>query len=122
MVFFDHVHVCCTDLQGMIDFWTGAFHAELLQHRSFGGADGAILRLDGVNIYIKTFPKGASMPDFSACGVNHIGLRVDDVNETLALLVENYGATILNKVSDDCAFVAGPEGVMLELIRNGSSL
>ena len=122
MVFFDHVHVCCTDLKGMIDFWTGAFHAEFLQYRSFGGADGAVVRLDGVNIYIKTFPQGASMPDFSACGVNHIGLRVDDVNETLALLVENYGATILNKVSDDCAFVAGPEGVMLELIRNGSSL
>ena len=122
MVFFDHVHVCCTDLQKMVDFWTGAFRAEFIQYRSFGGSDGAVLRLDGVNIYIKTFPKEAAMPNFAACGVNHIGLRVDDVNATLACLVEKYEATVLNKVSDDCAFVAGPDGVMLELIRKECAL
>lgn len=119
MISFDHVHLCCTDLDAMIEFWKKAFGAEFVRYRKFGGADGAVVRLSGVQIFLKKIPADSPMPDGSACGINHIGVRVDDPNVMAEKLVSEFGGRLLNKASDDCSFVAVPQGVTFELMRVG---
>ena len=122
MTSFDHVHICCTDLDAMIRFWTEAFGATFVRLRKFGTADGAVVTLAGTQIFIKKIPEGAPMPDSSACGLNHIGVRVDDPNAMAETLVRDFGGRLLNKASDDCSFVAVPEGLTFELMRVGADI
>ena len=53
MVTFDHIHIFCTDLNAMVDFWTKGLGAEFVKYRQFGGADGAVVNLAGAPIFIK---------------------------------------------------------------------
>lgn len=122
MTSFDHVHLCCTDLESMIAFWKQAFGAEFVRYRKFGGADGAVVTLSGVQIFLKKIPDGAPLPDGSACGINHIGIRVDDPNVMAERIVNEFGGTLINKASDNCSFVAGPQGVTFELMRVGAEV
>ena len=122
MTSFDHVHLCCTDLDAMIHFWTQAFGATFVRFRKFGTADGAVVTLSGVQIFLKKIPADAPMPNGSACGLNHIGIRVDDPNAMAEKLVNEFGGKLINKASDDCSFVAVPQGVTFELMRVGAEV
>ena len=62
MTTFDHVHICCTDLNAMIEFWKNAFGAEFVRLRKFGTADGAVLTLAGTQIFLKEIPEGPPCP------------------------------------------------------------
>ena len=122
MTTFDHVHICCTDLNAMIEFWKSAFGAEFVRLRKFGTADGAVLTLAGTQIFLKEIPEGSPMPDASACGVNHLGVRVDDPNAMVETLVGKFGGRLLNKASDDYSFVSVPGGLTFELMRTGADI
>ena len=122
MTTFDHVHICCTDLNAMIEFWKNAFGAEFMRLRKFGTADGAVLTLAGTQIFLKEIPEGAPLPDASACGVNHLGVRVDDPNAMAETLVHRFGGRLINKASDDCSFVSVPGGLTFELMRTGADI
>ena len=122
MTSFDHVHLCCTDLDAMIAFWPKAFGAEFVRFRKFGGADGAVVTLSGVQIFLKKIPDGAALPDGAACGINHLGIRVDDPNIMAETLIRDFGGKLLNKASDDCSFVSVPQGLTLELMRAGAEV
>ena len=122
MTSFDHVHLCCADLDAMINLWTKAFDASFVRFRKFGGADGAVVTLSGVQIFLKKIPADAPMPNASACGLNHIGVRVDDPNAMAEKLVNEFGGKLLNKASDDCSFVGVPQGVTFELMRVGAEV
>ena len=119
MTSFDHVHLCCTDLDAMIDFWTRAFGAEFVCFRKFGGADGAVVTLSGVQIFLKKIPADAPMPDASAFGINHLGIRVDDPNVMAEKIVSEFGGTLIKKASDDYSFVSIPQGITFEIMRAG---
>lgn len=122
MTSFDHVHICCSDLDAMIDFWTRAFGAQFVRFRKFGTADGAVVTLAGVQIFLKKIPEGSPLPDAAACGLNHLGIRVDDPNAMADTLVRGFGGKLLNKASDDCSFVSIPQGVTFELMRVGADI
>ena len=122
MTSFDHVHLCCTDLSAMIDFWTKAFDATFVRFRKFGAADGAVVTLSGVQIFLKAVPADAPLPNGSACGLNHLGIRVDDPNVMAEKIVREFGGKLINKASDDCSFVSIPQGVTLELMRVGAEV
>ncbi len=122
MTTFDHIHICCSNLNAMVDFWVRAFGAVFVRFRKFGPADGAVVSLGGTQIFIKYIPEGSPMPDGSACGLNHIGLRVEDPDGTASMLISSFGGRILNRVSDDCLFVTGPEGLVFELMRAGADV
>lgn len=122
MISFDHVHLCCSDLDAMIRFWTEALGASFVRFRKFGGADGAVVTLSGVQIFLKKIPADAPMPDGAACGLNHLGIRVEDPNVMAEKLVSQFGGKLLNKASDDCSFVSVPQGLTLELMRIGADV
>ena len=122
MTSFDHVHLFCTDLDAMVDFWKKAFGAEFVKYRKFGGADGAVLSLAGTQIFLKVIPADSPMPNGAARGCNHIGIRCDDpvaLGETIA---RDFGGKVVNCVSNDCVFAAHPDGLVFELMRNGADI
>ncbi len=122
MISFDHVHLCCTDLDASIQFWTEALGATFIRRRKFGTADGAVVSLQGVQIFFKKIPEDSPLANASARGLNHLGIRVPDPNALAENLVNNYGCTLLNKASEDCSFVATPHGVTFELMRIGADI
>ena len=119
MISFVHVHLCCTDLDAMVHFWTEALGASFVRFRKYGGAEGAVVTLSGVQTFLKKTPADAPAPVASACGLNHIGIRVEDPNVMAERLVSSFGGTLINKASDDCSFVAVPQGLTLGLMRAG---
>ena len=94
MISFDHVHLCCSDLDAMIRFWTEALGASFVRFRKFGGADGAVVTLSGVQIFLKKIPADAPMPNGAACGLNHLGIRVEDPNVMAEKLVSQFGGKL----------------------------
>ena len=117
-----HVHLICRDLQGQIDFWSKAFGAALVEMRSFGGADGAVMDLNSVTkLYFKVVdcePQGTGTP---RAGTEHLGVIVDDLDETIALVKTLPGGALVKEPFMSgplrCAFISGPEGVLVEIMQ-----
>lgn len=120
MTTFDHVHICCSNLNAMINLWMNAFDAEFVRLRKFGTADGAVLTLAGTQIFLKEIPAMSPQPDASACGLNHLGVRVDNPNAVAKILVDKFNGRLINKASEDCSFVSVPDGLTFELMRTGA--
>ena len=122
MVSFDHVHLFCTDLDAMVNFWCKAFGAEFVKFRKFGAADGAVVSLAGTPIFIKVIPADAAQPNGAACGLNHIGVRVEDPVAMGERIEKEFGGCVVNKASDDCVFASIPDGLTFELMRIGADI
>ena len=86
MITFDHVHLFCTDLDAMVEFWTKAFKAEFVKYRKFGTADGAVLTLGGV------------LPGEPAVASLALAHGEDDLSRGL-LVDEEKGSVVLSGVT-----------------------
>ena len=62
MISFDHLHLCWSDLDAMVHFWTEALGASFVRFRKFGGAEGAVVTLSGVQVFLKKIPDDAPAP------------------------------------------------------------
>lgn len=117
------MHLLCRDLQGQIDFWSKAFGATFVEMRSFGGADGAVMDLNSVTkLYFKVVdcePQGSGAP---RAGTEHLGLVVENLDETIAIVKSLPGGKLTKEPfisgSRRCAFVSGPEGVLIEIMQD----
>lgn len=117
-----HVHLLCRDLQGQLDFWSKAFGATLVEMRSFGGADGAVMDLNSVTkLYFKVAdcePQGTGVP---RAGTEHMGVIVANVDETIAIIKALPEGKVVREPFMSgpirCAFVSGPEGVLIEIMQ-----
>ena len=121
--FCHHVHLVCTDLQPMVDFWVNVIGAEFVEYREFAGAPGASLDMDSATkIYIKTMSCEPQPTPTRYAGTEHLGVIVENLDETLATVK----AMPCGKVTKEpfisgklrCAFVTGPEGVLVEVMEN----
>lgn len=119
---FDHIHLLCTDLNAMVEFWTKGIGATFVKYRKFGGADGAVVDLAGTPIFLKLAPADAEQPNGAARGLNHIGIRVDDPDAFAEKLVKEFGCRVTVRPSDDYCFVAYPDGLVFEIMRNGAEI
>ena len=122
MVTFDHVHIFCTDLNAMVDFWTKGLGAEFVKYRQFGGADGAVVNLAGAPIFIKLIPADSPAPVGAARGLNHLGIRVEDPDAFADKLAAEFGCRMVNRPSDNYCFVAHPDGLVFEVMRAGAEI
>ena len=118
----NHLHIICKDLDGMKEFWTRGIGATFKEDRSFGGAAGAVLQLNELQINLRV-PKGTEneiKPNEVALGYDHLGLEVDDVESAFSHLTAfgckiESGPTELN--DRKILFLKGPENITLELIQ-----
>jgi catechol 2,3-dioxygenase-like lactoylglutathione lyase family enzyme len=121
---FDHVHIICGDLPGMVDYFTKVFEGEVVfRDDNFHGAPNVVMRLGGATLFLRGVrpgetPGGAS-PD-AIMGVDHFSLAVDDAAKTAAGL-KSRGADFIREPAPSgmggrtTAFIRGPEDIRIEL-------
>ncbi len=122
MVTFDHVHLFCTDLDAMVNFWTKGLGAEFVKYRKFGTADGAVVSLAGTPIFIKVIPADSPAPVGAARGLNHLGIRVEDPDAFADKLAAEFGCTLVSRPSENYCFVSHPDGLVFEVMRAGAEI
>jgi catechol 2,3-dioxygenase-like lactoylglutathione lyase family enzyme len=118
---FHHLHLVSSDLEQSKTFFVNALGAVDKGAKSFGGATGRKLDLDGVRVYLRELKPGEqrqpgdSDPRF---GYDHVGLAVPDVKAACTEL-EHHGAVVtvapLQSPSGWLAFLRGPDGIIIEL-------
>jgi len=106
----------------MIDFWTKGIGAHFKEYRSFGGAEGAVLKLDTlqVNLRVPKESEAAEREKSSCLGYDHLGFEVDDLDRSCKQLMD-YGCTINSGPTElqdrKIVFLSGPETITLELMQ-----
>lgn len=120
--FLHHVHLICNDLQPMVDFWVKGLGGTFGEFRQFGGADGAVVDLNSATkLFLKVLPCGAQESPTTHAGTEHLGIVVENLDATLAHIQTLPGCSVTKEpfVSGSlrCAFIAGPEGVVVEVME-----
>ena len=120
---FHHLHLICKDLENMIGFFTDALGARLSVRKQFGGADGAVLDLNGTDISLRVEKKGEVITGDASqtrYGYDHIGLQVEDLEKAMQELAPT-GVEFLSGPVDlgdkFIVFLKGPENITIELLQ-----
>ncbi|TGD96803.1 VOC family protein [Methylobacterium nonmethylotrophicum] len=121
---FDHLHLRSRDAVA-----AARFYGEVLGAREIGREGGEapsriILDLGGLRMFIEQAPEGtgpAAVPPHR--GIEHIGLRVEDIEATVADLA-GRGIPLVSGITDikpglRIAFFEGPDGVRIEVLQRG---
>lgn len=118
-----HIHLLCSDLEQTEQFFIQKFGARSEGNKTFGGAPGSILDLNGTKIYLRTSKaqENVSSDANHICyGYNHLGLQVDDL-ASLSRELESLGVEfrVLPKEtpSGHVAFIIGPDNILIELFQ-----
>jgi len=121
---FHHVHLICSDLEKMINFFTETFGAKLIERKKFGCANGATLGLNGTNIYFRVAREDDNIvkdPSVATYGFHHIGFEVDDLEATYQDLSGKeciFSLPPKNVGGHSFAFLKGPDNISIELLQS----
>ena len=120
----DHIHVVTTDPKATASYFQVMFDAKVVESHPPGGKQRIDVELDGLAIFIhQTTPK----ENLPACpfgryrGLDHFGLRVNDLDEAVADL-KRRGAEFISephtlRAGLKIAFIRGPENIRIELLE-----
>jgi glyoxylase I family protein len=121
---FHHLHLVCSDLEKMINFFTKSLGAKFVSFRKFGAADGATLDLAGVPVFLRIGRDGDGITGDQpgpAHGYHHIGLEVKDLDASYSELKgQGYAFTTPPTATPHgkMAFFQGPDSIIIELVQN----
>jgi lactoylglutathione lyase len=121
---YDHIHLRTRDPQGMAEYFHRVFDAKILESVQSDGRPRVDLDLDGLIIFIAPVAADADIaaaPRDPYLGLDHFGLRVDSVDETVAEL-KRRGADIADEPRTirpgvRIAFVRAPDDIRIELLE-----
>ena len=120
---FDHLHIFSSDFPATERWLIEGIGAELGGRHDSRGVQTTTLRLGGVKILVRGAREGEQLarPGASHFGTNHFGLKVADIDATVAAL-RGRGVTIEVEPWDfgpgmRIAFVKGPDDVRIELVQ-----
>ncbi len=122
---FDHVHLVCRDVDGMVDFFERIFDAERISYSAdFKGAPSAVIRLGDMRVFVRGIRPGgtpeAVAPD-SVQGLDHFGIGVADV-EKAAEWLKARGAEFSVEPTPRgmggrmISYIRGPENIDIEIV------
>jgi catechol 2,3-dioxygenase-like lactoylglutathione lyase family enzyme len=119
---FHHMHLICSDLDEVQDFFTQVLGAEFVDRKMFGDVEGAIVDLSGTQIYLRRPREGEAVgarPDATYYGYDHFGLVVDDLDAAYQQLQDSgYTFTVPPRgTAGRIAFFTGPDGIQVELFQ-----
>jgi len=121
---YDHIHLRARDPEVTMAFYVKMFDAKRVAFVQSNGLPREDLDLNGLTIFIAENTPGVELPDAPAgnyYGLDHIGLRVDDVDAAVAELKRRGAAIIKGPVTIRpdvrIAFVQGPDNVRIELLQ-----
>ncbi len=121
---YDHIHLRTRDPQGMAEYFHRMFDAKIIESVQSDGHPRTDLDLDGLMIFIAPVAADASIessPRDPHLGLDHFGLRVESVDETVAEL-KHRGAEIVDEPRTirpgvRIAFVRAPDDIRIELLE-----
>jgi lactoylglutathione lyase len=124
-VTFEHIHLRSPDPEATAKFYAEMFGAEIIRSAP-AGKPRIDLNLGGQAIFIAEVAPGdktAAPPDSPYQGLDHIGLRVDDIDATVAALkakgVKFTMEPTTIRPGTRIAFLRAPENVSIELLQRG---
>ena len=120
---YDHVHLRSPDPDATAAWYAKMFGAEIIHSVMSNGIERTDMRLGGIMVFIAKVPDSAELaekPENSFVGLDHMGLRVNDIDDVCAEL-KAKGAEFTTEPKTirpgvRIAFVRGPEGVLIELL------
>ena len=124
---FDHVHLVGSDLDASERFYRDMFGAETIGRRDARGAVNLMMRLDGVNLFIR-----GARPNESVNGdgadirytYDHFGVVVQNLHAAVEEL-RGKGVKVLQEPTTvrpgtHVAFVEGPDHTRIEVLQRDS--
>ncbi|MGA8401029.1 MAG: VOC family protein [Stellaceae bacterium] len=120
---YDHVHLRSPDPEATAAWYHKMFGAEVIHSVMSSGIERTDIKLAGVDHFIAKVPDNADLaekPENSFVGLDHIGLRVKDIDAVCEeLRAKGAEFTIEPKTIRPgvrIAFVRGPQNVLIELL------
>jgi lactoylglutathione lyase len=121
---YDHIHLRTRDPEAIIQYYQDMFDAERVEYTQSNGQARVDLNLNGLTIFIAAVPPDAELPTAPSepyIGLDHLGLRVDDL-DTAAAELKRRGAMFITEPKTirpgvRIAFVQGPDNVRIELLE-----
>ena len=120
---YHHIHLICSDLKRMENFFTEVLGAKFVEHRKFGTADGTVLDLGGVKINLRTRREDDAISgdgSLQRYGLDHLGLEVDDLDAAYKDLTRRgylFKTPPEKRPTAKVAFFSGPDNLVIELIQ-----
>jgi lactoylglutathione lyase len=121
---FDHVHLVGSDLDASERFYRDMFGAETVGRRDAAGAENLMMRLDGINLFIRS-PRPAETVTADGIEVrytyDHFGIVVPDLKAAIEEL-RGKGVKILQeprtvRAGTHVAFIEGPDHTRIEVLQ-----
>ena len=124
---YDHIHLRAREPEKMADYYREVFDTKVVIAAQPNGQPRIEMDLDGLVILIAGSPgaDAAESPSDPYLGLDHFGLRVQSVDDTVAEL-KRRGAEIIDEPRTirpgvRIAFVRAPENVRIELLQRDSA-
>jgi catechol 2,3-dioxygenase-like lactoylglutathione lyase family enzyme len=121
---YDHIHLRTTNPQATIEYYQKMFDATPVAYVQSNGKPRVDLDLNGLTIFIAEVPADATLPAAPSepyIGLDHPGLRVDDVDAATAELKRRGAQVIVEpktiRPGVRIAFIQGPDKVRIELLE-----
>jgi lactoylglutathione lyase len=120
---YDHVHLRSPDPDATAAWYEKMFGAEVIRSVMSNGVERTDIRLGGVAVFIAKVPDSAELAEKSEnsfVGLDHLGLRVNDIDAVCAeLKAKGAEFTVEPKTIRPgvrIAFVRGPQNVLIEIL------
>lgn len=118
----DHIHLRSVDPASASQFYQHCFNAKVVSRTENRDGLRVIVQIAGVRLFIDKAPAAtASPPSAPHLGLEHIGLRVEDLDEVVNKL-RDKGASFTAGITAirpgvRIAFVEAPDNVCIELLE-----
>jgi lactoylglutathione lyase len=121
---YDHMHVRSRDVKKTAEYYRRMFDARIVESIQSDGKHRTDLDLNGLTIFIAPVPAEATIPSAPRDpyeGLDHFGLRVENMDEAVAEL-KRRGADFMMepraiRPGVRIAFVRAPDNVRIELLE-----
>jgi catechol 2,3-dioxygenase-like lactoylglutathione lyase family enzyme len=120
---YDHVHLRSPDPDETARYYERMFGAKIVKSVMSNGIERTDMELGGVMVFIAQVPPDAALsekPESSYVGLDHLGLRVRDIDAACAeLKAKGAEFTVEPKTIRPgvrIAFVRGPQNVLIEIL------
>jgi lactoylglutathione lyase len=121
---YDHMHLRTRDVKKTAEYYQRVFGAKILESIQSDGKPRTDLDLDGLTIFIAPVAPETAIPSAPTepyIGLDHFGLRVDNM-ETAVAELKRRGATFKMEPRTirpgvKIAFIEAPDNVRIELLE-----
>ncbi|QGY01011.1 VOC family protein [Methylobacterium mesophilicum SR1.6/6] len=122
----DHVHLRSRDAMKAAAFYVDTFGAREVKRVGEDPVQRVVLDLGGLTVFIEQAPDQVAPATPTPClGIEHIGLRVADIEAAMADLTAR-GVPVRTGITERgpglrIAFVEGPDGALIEILERKAS-